>query len=251
MNNVFLLLFCISFLCIPVFIIWALINLLRKKPAKKRFKFAGISALILIISTIGFGCTMDDDVAPNEDVNMVSESPVDVTKLPTLQPTVAPTVQPTEKTMPEPTKSPTPKATASPTPQPTEAPRPTETPTPQPTVAPHPTETPVPQIENPPEPQIITESTPQPVSEPDSQSVVATSNDSLGSGSGENNFDTYNNQSQQQTTDTYVLNTSSKRIHHPNCSSVPKIAPQNYATSNASLEELEAQDYKPCGNCFK
>lgn len=193
--------------------------------------------MILIISTVGFGCTTNDDVAP------ISENPVAVTELSTLQPTVTPTAQPTET--PTPTEIPTPNHTASPTPQPT------ETSTPKPTKVPQPAETPVPQIENTPKPQISTESTPQPISVPDSQSVVASSNENLESGSGESNFDTYNNQSQQQTTATYVLNTSTKKIHHPSCKSVKKIAPQNYATSNASLEELMAQDYTTCGNCFK
>lgn len=263
MNNVFLLIFCISFICIPVFILWALINLIRKKPVKKRFISAGISAFVLIISAVGFGLTMDSDATLNEAIDVASESPTAVvessTPLPTITPTVIPTVQPTATPIPtkaptpKPTTSATPQPTVSPTPLPTEAPtlQPTVTPTLQPTKAPQPTETPIPQTENTPEPQIITESTPQPAAVSDSQSVVASSGGNSGSGSGENNFDTYDNQSQQQTTDAYVLNTHTKRIHHPSCSSVPKIAPQNYATSNASLEELVAQDYKPCGNCFK
>lgn len=272
MNNVFLLIFCISFICIPVFILWALINLIRKKPVKKRFISAGISALVLIISTVGFGFTMDNDAALNESFDSaVSESPAITAESPTLSPTITPTIQPTATTAPtpnptqaptvQPTVSPTSRPTATPTSQPTEAPtsqpteaptlQPTEAPTLQPTKAPQPTEAPIPQTESTPEPQIVTESTSQPAAVSDSQPVVASSDGNSGSGSGENNFDTYDNQSQQQTTDTYVLNTHTKRIHHPNCSSVPKIAPQNYATSNASLEELEAQDYKPCGNCFK
>ena len=203
------------------FILWALINLIRKKPVEKRFISAGISALVLIISTVGFGLTMDNDAPLNEAIDITSESPTALvesfTPLPTITPTVIPTVQPTL----------------------------------QPTKAPQPTEVPIPQTKNTPEPQIITESTPQPAAVSDSQSVVASSGGNSGSGSGESNFNTYDYQSQQQTTDAYVLNTHTRRIHHPNCSSVPKIAPQNYATSNASLEELMAQDYKPCGNCFK
>ena len=255
MNNVFLFIFCISFLCIPVFILWALINLIRKKPVKKRFISAGISALVLIISTVGFGLTMDNDATLNETIDVASENPTTVaessTPLPTITPTVIPTVQPIAT--PVPTEAPTPKPTTSPTPLPTatSAPQPTEAPTLQPTKAPQPTEAPIPQTESTPEPQIVTEPTPQPAAVSDSQPVVASSGGNSESGSGENNFDTYDNQSQQQTTDAYVLNTHTKRIHHPSCSSVPKIAPQNYATSNASLEELEAQDYKPCGNCFK
>lgn len=64
------------------------------------------------------------------------------------------------------------------------------------------------------------------------------------------NFNTYDNESQQQTEDTYVLNTSRMKIHHPSCSSVKKIAPQNYATSSSTLDELINQGYSTCGNCF-
>lgn len=69
--------------------------------------------------------------------------------------------------------------------------------------------------------------------------------------SGNNNFDTYDNASQQQTDFTYVLNTNTMKIHHPSCSSVKKIAPHNYATSNSTLEELFAQGYTTCGICFR
>ena len=46
MDTVFLLLLGISLLCIPVFIILAIINLILRRSAKKRFAFAGISALV-------------------------------------------------------------------------------------------------------------------------------------------------------------------------------------------------------------
>lgn len=65
------------------------------------------------------------------------------------------------------------------------------------------------------------------------------------------NFNTYDNASQQQTSDTYVLNTNTKKIHHPSCPSVKKIAPHNYSTSNSSVDELIGQGYSTCGNCFK
>lgn len=67
----------------------------------------------------------------------------------------------------------------------------------------------------------------------------------------ENNFNTYNNVNQQNTTDTYVLNTDSKKIHYPNCNDVTKIASENYSTSNLSISELEAQGYTTCGHCFR
>ncbi len=66
-----------------------------------------------------------------------------------------------------------------------------------------------------------------------------------------NNFNTYDNAAQQQTDDSYVLNTSSMKIHHKTCDSVKKIAPQNYSTSNASVDELIGQGYSRCGICFK
>ena len=263
MNNVFLFVFCISFLCIPVFILWALINLIRKKPVKKRFISAGISALVLIISTFGFGLTMDNDATSNEAIDVASENPTTAaespTLLPTITPTIMPTVQPTTTPIPtkaptpEPTQTPAPASTVSPTPLPTATltPQVTEAPTLQPTEAPQPIEEPVPPAENTPEPQTITEPTPQPAIESNSQPVVASSGGNSGSGSGESNFNTYDNPEQQQTADTYVLNTSRHKIHYPSCPSVAKIAPENYATSNSSIAELEAQDYTTCGNCFK
>lgn len=72
------------------------------------------------------------------------------------------------------------------------------------------------------------------------------SSDSSGDSS---NFNTYDNADQQQTSASYVLNTSTKKFHYPSCKSVKKIAPQNYATSDSSREELIAQNYQPCGNC--
>ncbi len=65
------------------------------------------------------------------------------------------------------------------------------------------------------------------------------------------NFDTYDNEEQQQTSDQWVLNTKSHKIHKPSCDSVPKIAPENYDTSNESIEALEAKGYSRCGNCLK
>lgn len=79
------------------------------------------------------------------------------------------------------------------------------------------------------------------VTQPEEQSYVSQGN----------NFDTYNNPSQQITADTYVLNTESLKIHHPSCRTVPKIAPQNYATSSSSILELLSQGYTTCGICFK
>lgn len=78
-----------------------------------------------------------------------------------------------------------------------------------------------------------------------------TQNNNSDSSGDASNFNTYDNSSQQQTEATYVLNTHTMKIHHPSCSSVKKIAPQNYATSNDSLDDLISQGYSTCGNCFK
>ena len=85
---------------------------------------------------------------------------------------------------------------------------------------------------------------PQPVPEPSPQ-VDGTAS---GGGSGEN-FNTYNPAEQQNTQDSWVLNTNTMKIHYPSCSQVKKIAPQNYSTSNLSEGELKNQGYSTCGVC--
>lgn len=47
----------------------------------------------------------------------------------------------------------------------------------------------------------------------------------------------------------YVLNTSSKKFHYPDCSSVGRMSPNNYAESTQTRDELIAAGYSPCGNC--
>jgi TM2 domain-containing membrane protein YozV len=91
------------------------------------------------------------------------------------------------------------------------------------------------------------------VAQPDTAPAATeqTSSDTVINPSGESNFNTYNNTEQQNTTSQYVLNTSSHKIHLPNCSSVSKIAPENYSTSDLSIEDLESQGYSRCGNCLK
>ena len=64
-------------------------------------------------------------------------------------------------------------------------------------------------------------------------------------------FNTYDNPEQQQTSESWVLNTHTLKIHYPRCNDVKKISPENYATSSSSLDELRAQGYTTCGHCFK
>ena len=51
-----------------------------------------------------------------------------------------------------------------------------------------------------------------------------------------------------QTSSSYVLNTNTKRIHYPSCSSVDKILPENYSETNDYNAAIQA-GYRPCGNC--
>ena len=55
---------------------------------------------------------------------------------------------------------------------------------------------------------------------------------------------------EDNSTVTYILNTSSHKIHKPTCKMADNIASDNYDTSNLSLEELKEQGYTTCGNCF-
>ena len=63
-------------------------------------------------------------------------------------------------------------------------------------------------------------------------------------------------QSSEQSTSTaapathdYVLNTNTKKIHDPGCSSIKKMKEQNKQTVNSTLADLEAQGYEPCNKC--
>ena len=56
----------------------------------------------------------------------------------------------------------------------------------------------------------------------------------------------------QDTTTTYILNTSTKKFHRPDCGSVKKMKEESRATSSESRESRESlisQGYEPCKNC--
>ena len=247
--------FLLSLVFISFFLVMALINVIRKRRPKRPLISAGISSVVLVISFAGVGVTAEpasrngpgldsagiEALAPDTTPNIVmaaassppTAKPENSTPVPTLVPTQAPTPVPTQAPTPEPTPVPTQAPTPVPTPEPTQAP------TPVPTQAPTPEPTPVPTQAPTPEP------TPVPAETPVNQGT--------GTGSQDNNFNTYDNADQQNTTDTYVLNINPKsmKIHYPSCRSVPKIAPQNYSTSSESLEELKARGFTTCGICFK
>lgn len=61
--------------------------------------------------------------------------------------------------------------------------------------------------------------------------------------------DTNTTQSNAGDNTEYVLNTKSKKIHLPDCSSVDKIEEDNKETTDKSKEELINMGYDPCGSC--
>lgn len=70
-----------------------------------------------------------------------------------------------------------------------------------------------------------------------------------GSSDNGNNFNTYNNEDQQNTSANYVLNTSSHVFHRPSCRDVPKISPENYSTTNRTRSDLIESGWRACGHC--
>ena len=55
--------------------------------------------------------------------------------------------------------------------------------------------------------------------------------------------------SRTEQTNTYVLNTNSKKFHNPDCSSVSKISENNKQVFEGTREELIEDGYSPCGIC--
>ncbi len=54
---------------------------------------------------------------------------------------------------------------------------------------------------------------------------------------------------QEQKETTYILNTSSRKFHLPDCSSASSMKEENKSTYTGSREDLIAQGYEPCGQC--
>lgn len=61
--------------------------------------------------------------------------------------------------------------------------------------------------------------------------------------------DTTTTETNNDTDTQYVLNTKSKKIHLPDCSSVSKIEEENKETTDKSKEEWINMGYDPCGAC--
>lgn len=47
----------------------------------------------------------------------------------------------------------------------------------------------------------------------------------------------------------YILNTSTKKIHYPDCKSVKQMSEKNKKSTSQSRDSLISQGYSPCGNC--
>lgn len=58
-----------------------------------------------------------------------------------------------------------------------------------------------------------------------------------------------NNETSNIVSAKYILNTSSKKVHLPTCSSVQEISEKNKSLYNGEIEELTSQGYVPCGSC--
>ena len=54
---------------------------------------------------------------------------------------------------------------------------------------------------------------------------------------------------QNETAQTYILNTNTKKIHRPTCSSVNQMKETNKQTYEGTIEELENMGYTPCKKC--
>lgn len=58
-----------------------------------------------------------------------------------------------------------------------------------------------------------------------------------------------NSDSQNETTQTYILNTNTKKIHRLTCSSVSQMKEKNKQTYEGTVEEIENMGYTPCKKC--
>lgn len=216
----------------------------------------GAKAAVLCAAFVGSMLTVPTQ--PTADSGSKSIPPVESAAAEALAPSKA--VEPSQTLPPPSTPDPSPDPTQSPAPEPT--PEPAAQPSPAAKAAaesaspsaPAPTPEPTPK----PTPQPAPEPTPKPAPTPAPQPTSAAQNGAGGGNGGGNgggggnadNFNTWNNPEQQQTSQTWVLNTNTMKVHYPSCSSVARIAPQNYATSNSPLSDLLSRGYSRCGRCF-
>lgn len=57
-------------------------------------------------------------------------------------------------------------------------------------------------------------------------------------------------QGNAESSTSYILNTNTKKIHLPSCSSVKRMADKNKEKTSKTIDELEKEGYTPCKNCL-
>lgn len=198
----------------------------KKVPFYKKKWFIPAVAAILVMGAIG---SFSDSPAPEETPSAV------VTGTTTATPQSGDPAH-SEKAEPDPVTTTSQPAPAAPSPEPTATATLSPSSDPEPTAAPPavPTPDPAPSV--------------KPAGGQSTNGGGGVGTGAAGSGDA-NNFNTYDNPDQQQTSATYVLNTNRMKFHYPNCSSVKKIAPDNYAEYTGTRDEVIAKGYSPCGKC--
>ena len=78
---------------------------------------------------------------------------------------------------------------------------------------------------------------------------VGSGEGSTGAAAGENGISKGEADGNIVTEGQYVLNTSTRKFHRPDCSSIKKMADRNKRISDKTREELMKEGYEPCKNC--
>ena len=257
MNTALAFLVLISLICIPVFILLAIVKLIRKQSSKKHFILSGVSAFVFLASFIGFGFTMDEPVTKDSDAYnessyaamSVETSAPEPTATPTPEPTVAPTPEPTASPTPKPTTAPTPEPTVAPTPEPTAAPtpEPTASPTPKPTTAPtpEPTVAPTPEPTTAPTPEPTVAPTPEPTAAPTPEPTIAPTPEPTTAPTSEPTVTPTPEPAASSEGSILVwVDDTAKRYHRKNGCGMDN-------AYQVTLEEAIAMGKTPCGRCYK
>ncbi|MCI6164548.1 MAG: hypothetical protein MR675_05125, partial [Lachnospira sp.] len=66
----------------------------------------------------------------------------------------------------------------------------------------------------------------------------------------EENLQSNNNNDKQQEIKEYILNTNTKKIHLPTCSSVNSMSEKNKQIVNGTIDDIKEQGYTPCSRCL-
>lgn len=88
----------------------------------------------------------------------------------------------------------------------------------------------------------------------ESSKTSSTSNSSTGTSSKQTSVPVSTTQSSYKNTDestsqTYILNTSTKKFHRPSCGQASRISEENKQTYNGSRQSLIDKGYEPCKKC--